>query len=502
MKICKSRKQHNSRTMLYQCRAVAAITAVLIFLSACGGSIECRDTEGLLPYTYVNSDQITGIGDPYLFTYEGKYYCTATERGDFFCLYQSENLKEWDRIGIIFPDPEREGWAKEDLWQPQLVLGGDNRFYLYYSGRNEAGSLRIGVAVADTLAGLYRDVYDAPLFDFGYACIDPNLYIDDNGSMYLYYSRDCSENIVNGFHVSQIYVVEMEDYTHLREGREPVLCLTPGQPWELPEGAEYLWNEGPDLLKKDGTYYLFYSGGFYEDRTYSMGYAVSDSPRGPFTKYAGNPVISSTEYATGPGNNSFFYSLDGKELFSAYHTHTDMAVGGGDRKLTIDRCGFREDGSFYMNGPTTTMQPLPSGSGGLEKVEGDFTVTAASTGGGSAEALLDGEFSAGLQGKEREWYAEDGDAASVTIHFGGKRRVDCLFLYRAYEDSDTPQKIRVRFDGGCSIEGVRFPENSAEAVILYFEPVYTKSVTLQVSELGSARRFGLAEIGIYTWVEK
>ena len=36
------------------------------------------------------------------------------------------------------------------------------------------------------------------------------------------------------------------------------------------------------------------------------------------------------------------------------------AMAGGNRKLTIDRCGFREDGTFYMNGPTTTMQPAAS----------------------------------------------------------------------------------------------------------------------------------------------
>ena len=49
------------------------------------------------------------------------------------------------------------------------------------------------------------------------------------------------------------YVVEMEDYTHVKEGAEHILCITPEQPWELLNNADYQWNEGPDILKKDGT---------------------------------------------------------------------------------------------------------------------------------------------------------------------------------------------------------------------------------------------------------
>lgn len=493
---CRIGLRQRRKDVMIRTGGTAAITVLSLFLSACGDTVTCRDVGELVSCTYVNGNQITGIGDPYLFTYEGKYYCTATEKGEFFCLYRSEDLREWEKAATIFPDRTEEGWAEGSLWQPQIVVGEDGRFYLYYSGANGENSLRIGVAAADTLTGPYRDVHGAPLFDFGYACIDPKFYTDDDGSMYLYYSRDCSENIVGGRHISQIYVAEMEDYTHLREGREAVLCLTPEQQWELPEGMEYFWNEGPDMLKHDGIYYLFYSGGFYEDRTYSIGYATAESPLGPFAKYACNPVLSSTEYASGPGNNSFFYSLDGKELFNAYHTHTDMEKGGGDRKLTIDRCGFREDGTFYMNGPTITMQPLPSGSG-LRKLEGAFTVTASSTASGTTDAVLDGEFSAGIQGKAREWSAEEGEAAWIKVDFGEKRKVDCLFLYRAYEDSNTPQEVNIRFSDGSKIGKVQFPEDSGEAVVLYFDPVYAESVTVEVGELGSAQRFGLAEIGIY-----
>ena len=475
---------------------VGSALALAFSLAGCGGKpLELKELPA--EYTYTNGNQITNIGDPYLFTYDGKYYCTATETGTYYSLYVSENLSSWQKVTDIFYSSATEGWVRGSLWQPQIVAGEDGRFYLYYCGLNDEGSLRIGVASADSLTGPYVDVHDAPLFDLGYANIDPNLYVDDDGRMYMYYSRDCSENVVDGHHVSQIYVVEMADYTHVKECAEHILCITPEQQWELLNNADYQWNEGPDILKHDGTYYLFYSGGFYGDKSYSMGYATSSSPTGPFVKYEGNPIISTTENASGPGNNSFFYTLDGGELFNAYHTHTIPAIAGGNRKLTIDRCGWHEDGTFYMNGPTTTPQPAPSGESGLTPVMGDFTVSASSTAKGTPEAVLDGEVSATPSGAQREWCAEDGQKAKLTIDLGGEKEVNCLFLYRSYEDTATPAQLKVSFSDGSVVQGVTFSADSAQPAILYFDTVTTDSITIEAADLGSAKRFALAEVGIY-----
>ncbi len=473
------------------------LAVVALSLNACGGkSIELK----ALPeeYTYLNGNQITGIGDPFLFTHEGKYYMTSTETGTSYRLYESEDLRNWYRITDIFYSSGSDGWVRGSLWQPEIVVGEDGKFYLYYCGINDNSSLRIGVAAADKLTGPYVDCFDAPLFDLGYANIDPHLFQDEDGKMYLYYSRDCSENVVDGHHVSQIYVVEMEDYTHVKEGAEHIQLITPEQPWELLNNADYQWNEGPDMLKHDGKYYLFYSGGFYGDRSYSMGYAVSDSPMGPFVKYEGNPIISSTENASGPGNNSFFHTLDGKELFNAYHTHTIAAMAGGNRKLTIDRCGWREDGTFYMNGPTTTPQPGPSGESSLTRVTAIAEVGASSTAFGKPAAVIDGEFSATPSGAKQEWRAEDGKKASLTIRFDQEQAVDCIFLYRAYEDSAVPESVKVTFSDGSVIQNISFPEDSAEPAILYFDTVVTQELTVEAVKLGNAKRFGLAEVGIYS----
>ena len=102
------------------------------------------------------------------------------------------------------------------------------------------------------------------------------------------------------------------------------------------------------MLKHDGVYYLFYSGGFYGDSSYSLGYATASSPMGPFEKYEGNPILSSTNNVSGPGNNSFFYTADGKELFNAYHTHTVAVIAGGNLKPADAEPGIAPLYSFYI----------------------------------------------------------------------------------------------------------------------------------------------------------
>jgi hypothetical protein len=312
--------------------------------------------------------------------------------------------------------------------------------------------------------------------------------------MYLYYSRDCSENVVDGKHTSQIYVVEMEGYTQIKEGAEHKLLLTPEQNWELRSG-DWLWNEGPDILKHTGKYYLFYSANCYASYDYSIGYAVSDNPLGPFIKYENNPVISAIGDMSGTGNNSFFYSLDGKEMFTAYHTHTDSVAGGGNRKLSIDRCGFREDGSFYINGPTISMQPEPSG--GRNRITDFARVSVSSSAEGKdPKALFDGVISKTLKDIPSEWTtaAEDKEQY-IEVDFGGNKELREIVLYPNFRDPSVPQNLQIQLDDGGTISTIALStKDSMEPVILSFEPTTTQKVKIILGDKQDAHEIGLAEI--------
>jgi hypothetical protein len=140
-------------------------------------------------------------------------------------------------------------------------------------------------------------------------------------------------------------------------------CLTASQPWE---GG---WIEGPVALRHGASYYLFYSGNGYGSPNYSVGYATAPGPTGPWTKYAGNPILRKAGEVSGPGHNGLAASPDGKELFIVYHRHIPPRPTEGEwwqRQLAIDRLRFVADGAgpdrLIVEGPTTTSQPLPSGA--------------------------------------------------------------------------------------------------------------------------------------------
>ncbi|MDF2719876.1 MAG: glycosidase, partial [Paenibacillus sp.] len=269
------------------------------------------------------------------------------------------DLVNWRELGFVYMKNEKS-WGYKQFWAPE-VAEHQGRYYMYYTARwTEKDSLRIGVAVADKPSGPFIDVYNRPMFDFGYAAIDANVLIDENGEKYLYYSRDCSENYIGERRESHIYGIRLSDDMVSVIG-EPELLLKPDQEWEMKSGPKIYWNEGAFALKRNGIYYLMYSANYYASKHYSVGYAVSDHPLGPFRKYEHNPVLASnTDDISGPGHHCVVESPDGSELFVVYHTHTDAALGGGNRQVCIDRMGIREDGSIYVNGPTLTHQPVPS----------------------------------------------------------------------------------------------------------------------------------------------
>lgn len=309
-----------------------------------------------------NPRPVKDIGDPHVLYADGEYFTFATGGPIGFNVWRSADLTTFtkEKAAKKFP------WVSGDYWAPE-VYAANGRYYMFYTGRwKEHGSLRVGVAVSDAPQGPYEDAIGAPLFDFGYAVIDGTLFYGEDGTPYMIYSRDCSENIVEGRHESHLYGIQLAEDLLSVIG-EPVLLTTPDTPWELTTG-DYLWNEGPVVLTHDGKYYLFYSANGYATKEYAVGVAVAEEPLGPYTKQVNNPILNyivegDKTIVSGPGHNSFF--TVGGELFTSYHTHTYPNAPSGNRQLNIDRAGFHADGTAYINGPTLAPQLRPLADLGL-----------------------------------------------------------------------------------------------------------------------------------------
>ena len=310
--------------------------------------------------TYTNPlSGITGIGDPYILKFGKLYYMYATSSPNGFKVWQSDNMIDWTLKGLALDkNNPANNWGNGNFWAPEVkYIGG--RFYMTYSARLTDGKMKIRIATCDSPLGPFTNWSEPFLQDDAFSYIDADL-LPDGNNVFMFFTKDCSLNIINGKHVSQIYVAALtKDLKSF--ATQPVMATTPDQAWESPNN-DWIWNEGSYAMKYDNIYYLMYSANVYSSQDYSVGYATATNPMGPWTKYAGNPVLKKNMAigVSGLGHNCVTSSPDGKELFIVYHTHTFPDKPSGNRNLCIDRMIF-ENGVIKVLGPTRSPQPLPGG---------------------------------------------------------------------------------------------------------------------------------------------
>ncbi|WP_375419571.1 family 43 glycosylhydrolase [uncultured Sphingomonas sp.] len=225
-------------------------------------------------------------------------------------------------------------WADRGrAYAGQIVKGTDGRFYLYASvvekKSNADDRFAIGVAVADTPLGPWRDAHPAgPIISQVVPVtnriqnIDPTISIDDDGRVFIFWGT----------------------FGRLRGMELARDMTTPAGPETTIPGLTGFF-EAPWIMKRRGTYYMLYAGndaGPHSDCTPAIyhaciAYGTAPSPLGPWT-YRGvilKPVSSTTSH---PGAVEFK-----GHWYLAYHTAD--AVGGGHfrRSVAIDRLAWNDD---------------------------------------------------------------------------------------------------------------------------------------------------------------
>ena len=222
-------------------------------------------------------------GDRYFMT------CTAHEGGNLFPIYQSTNLRDWQKRGYIFPAGARPTWATGNYWAPELHRDGD-RITAYFSMRAGRGRNAIGVATAQSPTGPFTDAGE-PVIAPKRGASDAHAFTDDDGKRYLYFKREGAPAMI---------AVNADGKT--------TDVLQANQAWE--HGNV----EAPWLMKHDGYYYLFFSGSRYCGASYAVGVARATSPLGPFEKLT-QPIVASSDKWIAPGHVSI---VDDRIVFHAY----------------------------------------------------------------------------------------------------------------------------------------------------------------------------------------
>ncbi|MBS1563457.1 MAG: glycoside hydrolase family 43 protein, partial [Bacteroidetes bacterium] len=216
------------------------------------------------------------LADPTIFLDNGTYYLYGTGNPDGFSVYTSTDLINWKK------QPQNaltrgESYGTKGFWAPQVIKYRD-RYYMAYTANEH-----IAIASGDSPLGPFRQSVQRPVSQEGRQ-IDPFIFKDDNGELYLYHVR-----LKNG---NRIYVAHLNADLDSIDESTAKECIHAEQGWENTNNAQWPVSEGPTVIKRKGRYYLLYSANDFRNIDYAVGYAVAPSPVGPWTKYNKNPVIS------------------------------------------------------------------------------------------------------------------------------------------------------------------------------------------------------------------
>lgn len=290
---------------------------IILLTLSCTALLGCsgkKGTETAKPETPEKPVNPIFQADPSILYHEGVYYLYGTndknaENG--FLVYSStDDMKNWTLNGYAL----RKGDAFGDrgFWAPQ-VWQYNGKFYMAYTA-NE----KIAIAESTKPTGPFQQTVKAPIAS-AYGQIDPFIFIDDDGKKYMYHVRLGGGN--------RIWVAEMtDDFSAMKDGTN-IECITatPGT-WEHVNAAAGRVAEGPTVIKQDGKYYLFYSANDFRHKDYAVGYAVSNSANGPWTRYTGNPIIhQSLTGHNGSGHGDIIKAKD-NSLYYVFHTHYTPTV--------------------------------------------------------------------------------------------------------------------------------------------------------------------------------
>lgn len=288
----------------------------------------------------VSNPALPGLfADPNLVRFGDTYYLYPTSdgfagwSGTRFRAFSSTDLVHWTDHGVILDVAADISWADDSAWAPGIAEK-DGKYYFYFSAGLADGDTRkhLGVAVADSPTGPFRDALGMPLVSAGsYSgqMIDPAVFTEENGRSYLYWGQGDSHQVplnddMTSFDPAQVRTYHPTNY-----------------------------NEGSFVVEREGTYYFMWSENDTRSEDYQVAYAIGDSPTGPWSERMGVVLQKDlTQDIKGTGHHSVVQVAGTDEWYIAYHR---FAIPGGDgthRETMIDRLYFDADGSIRPVVPT------------------------------------------------------------------------------------------------------------------------------------------------------
>ena len=251
-------------------------------------------------------------------------------------VFSSEDLVSWKDHGAVLSVKDLQ-WADNYAWAPDCALKDGQYYFCFPAGTGMKDRVNpeksnkwmgIGIAVSDNPTGPFKDHIGKPLWTEPYAN-DPCLFIDDDGTPYLYVHGSGAD----------YRVIKMSDD----------MKSTKGDFIKMDMGGYEPKMEGPWVFKRNNKYYFT-----MPENNKVLTYYMSDSPTGPW-QYKGE--IMGDEHNS--NNHHSIVQFKGQWLLF-YHrwidTGKDCDNRERQRKVCAEYLYFNEDG---------TIQPVKRTAEGL-----------------------------------------------------------------------------------------------------------------------------------------
>ncbi|OOQ59888.1 1,4-beta-xylanase [Mucilaginibacter pedocola] len=232
--------------------------------------------------------------------------------------FSTVDMKTWTEYPVPMKITDF-AWAKSGDAYAGQVIARNGKYYWYIS----TNTYGIGVGVADRPEGPYKDAIGKPLLtnkdcfasNHSWACIDPAVFIDDDGQAWLFWGNQ------------QCYYAKLKANMTEIDGEVKQIQF---------EGMRF--TEAPWVHKYQGKYYLSYATEFPE----KTAYAIADNIGGPYV-YKG--ILNDL---AGNSNTNHQAILEFKnQWYFIYHNGGINTDGGSfSRSVCIDKLFYNTDGTI------------------------------------------------------------------------------------------------------------------------------------------------------------
>lgn len=257
----------------------------LILLCAACNTEATKNATADEPVQYFNNPILPGFNpDPSICRVGDDYYLVTSTFAYFpgIPILHSRDLVNWEQIGSAITRTEQMDFTEQGisrgLFAPTITYH-DGWYYIVCTQIDLGGNF---IVKAEKPEGPYSDPYWLPEVNG----IDPSIFFDDDGKLYIIYNSipPNNESLYDGHRTIR-----------LRE-LDPDSLVTMGEEHLLINGGtdlakEPVWIEAPHIYKRNGYYYLMAAEG---GTAYNHSEVVfrAENILGPYESYSGNPILT------------------------------------------------------------------------------------------------------------------------------------------------------------------------------------------------------------------